>query len=223
MRKTLLQALLIGLFLGATTLTGLAASDPESQLPGATAPPAVTHPGGMMGPGGMGMGQMPGMAPPASGSMLPMMGQGMGKMMGGMSGMMGQGMSGMMEMMGGGDMGMMQHHMDHQFYLDRADELGLSKDQVKTLKTLQLECRKDNIRTAAEAKIARIELNSLLSGNDWKLKDAKDSVRKLQQLEGDIQVRHLQALDAARRVLTDKQLQQAQTGDNSENAEGLFQ
>lgn len=215
MRKVLLQTLFISLLLGATAITGLAASEHESHHPGAATAPAATQPQGMMEHGGMGM-----MGPGAAGGMMPMMGNMMSQ---GKSGMMGQGMSGMMEMMSGGGMGMMQHQLDHLFYLDRVDALGLSADQVGTLKAIQVACRKDNIRTAAEVKIARIDLNELLAGDNWALKDAEDSVRKLQKLEGDIQVRHLQAIDAARQVLTDQQLKQARADGSNDTIDGLFQ
>ena len=120
-------------------------------------------------------------------------------------GMMGMGMMdhGMM------GMGMMDRQMGHAFYLDRADELGLSADQVAKLKVLQSDSRKDNIRNAAEVKIARLELADLLDGKDWSLKDAEPLIRKVQKLEGDIQVRYLQAVSDARKVLTAEQLKQA--------------
>lgn len=145
------------------------------------------------------------------------MGQMMGREMGDM---MGEGMTGMMR---AGKMGMMEQRMEHMFFLDRADDLGLSAEQVSKLKALHVECRKDNIRNAAEAKIARLELTELLSRENWTLKDAEPLVRKAQKLEGDIQVRHLQAVSEARKVLTAEQLMQAGSGGSSGNLESLFQ
>ena len=131
-----------------------------------------------------------------------MMGSGM---MG--SGMMGHGMMGH-GMMGHGmmGMGMMDHQAGHLFFLDRADELGLSSEQIDKLKTLQTECRRDNIRNVAELNIVRLELADLLATDNWSLQDAEKLVRKVQKMEGDIQVRHLQALNAARKILTEEQL-----------------
>lgn len=213
MRTVLLQALLISLFLGVTSVAGLAVSDHEMHTPAGSAA-AATSSMGMMDKEGMGMGQMPGLAASASGSMMPMMHQGMGNMMG----------AGMSGMMGNGNMGrMMEQRADHAFFLDRAGELGLSAEQVSELKTLQVDCRKDNIRVAAEVKIARLELSELLADGNWSLKDAEALVRKVQTLEGDIQVRHLQALSAARKVLTDEQLKQAQAAGGNEHLESLFQ
>jgi len=221
MKKSLLTALLIGLFLGATTLSGFAASEHEGHHPGATNAPATSASQGMMKQQGMNMGQMPCMADNSSGSMMSMMGQGMGNMMGqGMGNMMGQDMG---DMMGSGDMGMMGKRMEHMFFLDRAEELGLSADQVSKLKAIHKECRRDNIRNAAEAKIARLDLAELLSGDNWTLKDAETMVRKVQKLEGDMQVRHLQAISDARKVLTADQLKQARSGGAPGNLESLFQ
>jgi hypothetical protein len=163
----------------------------------------------MMGSGMMGSGMM------GSG----MMGSGM---MG--SGMMGSGMMGS-GMMGHGmmRMGMMDHRAGHLFFLDRADELGLSSEQVDKLKTLQTECRRDNIRNVAELKIVRLELADLLATDNWSLQDAENLVRKAQKMEGDIQVRHLQALNAARKILTEEQLKQARADGERDNLENLFQ
>jgi hypothetical protein len=220
MKKILCIVVLISFFVGASVLTSFAASEHESHHPAGTQAAATTSAQGMMMQQGAGMNQMPCMAAPLSGSraqMMGMMGKGMGGMMGsGMSGMMGgDDMHGMMQ---GGQMGM----MEHMFYLDRADELGLSPEQVNRLKAIHVECRKDNIRNAAETKIARLELSELLSGDYWMLKDAEPLVRKVQKLEGDIQVRHLQAVSDARKVLTAEQLKQAYADGGTGNLESLF-
>lgn len=220
MKKTLFTAILISLFLGVTVISGFSASEHEAHHPSGTNAPATSPAQGMMKQQGMDMGQMPCMADKSSGSMMSMMGQGMGGMKGtGMAGMMDTGMAGMM---GTGNMGMMEKRMEHMFFLDRAEELGLSADQVSKLKAIHTECRRDNIRNAAEAKIARLELADLLSGDNWTLKDAETMVRKVQKLEGDMQVRHLQAISDARKVLTTDQLKQARSDGASVNLESLF-
>jgi len=201
MKRTFYIVLLVGFILGATNLPSPAASNQETQSP----------PHRMMMQHGSEMGQMPCESGHAPGSMMPMMGM-MGE---GMGNMMGPGMSGMMGGMG--------HQMEHMVFLDRSEELGLSTEQVGKLKAIHTECRKDNIRTAAEAKIVRLELAELLSGDAWKVKDAEALVRKAQKLEGDIQVRHLQAQSDARTVLTAEQLKKVQSGGNADNLEGLFQ
>ncbi|MBD1399658.1 hypothetical protein [Pelovirga terrestris] len=226
MKRVLGTTVLIGLFLGATVLTGFAASDHEAHHPGGEQTAAPTSSEKMMMTQAAKRGQMPCMADSASGSTSQMMGMMGGK---GTGGMMSAGMSGMMggdgrhSMMHGGQMGMMAQGMGHMFYLDRADELGLSADQVSKLKAIHVEGRKDNIRNAAEAHIVRLELAELIAGETWTLKDAESLIRKVQNLEGDMQIRHLQALSDARKVLTAEQLKQARTDGGTDNPESLFQ
>jgi len=212
MKRAFVTASLIGIILGATTFPGFAISEHEAHHPGVTNTCAKAS-RGMMEQSGMDMGQMPCLTDESSGSMMSMMGLGMG-------GMMSHGMTGMM---GGGHMGMMGTRMEQMFFLDRADELGLSAEQRNKLKTLYADCRKDNIRSAAEAKIARLDLADLLPGDNWSLKDAETLVRKIKKLEGDIQVRHLQAVSDARKVLTAEQLKQVRSGGGDGNLENLFQ
>lgn len=221
MKRTMYIAVLISFFMGTTVLTSVAASEHESHhLMGEQT--VATSSQGMMMQQGDGMNQMPCMAAPSSGANSQMMGKGMGGMMGsGRSGMMGG--AGMHSMMHGGQMGMMQHGMRHMFYLDRAEELGLSDEQVNKLKAIHAESRKDNIRNAAETKIARLELSELLANDAWTLKDAESLIRKVQTLEGDMRIRHLQAISDARKVLTAEQLEQVQTDGNTGSLEDLFQ
>ncbi|TFH66062.1 MAG: hypothetical protein E4G91_00070 [Candidatus Zixiibacteriota bacterium] len=219
MKRVLFTAALVSLFIGTTVISSLAAAGHEGHHPTGAQTAATTASPVMMGQGMMGqqgVAQMPCMNEQGTGSktqMMGMIGNGMGDMMG----------VGMSNMMAGGKMGMMGQRMAHMFYLDRADELGLSVNQVSKLKTLHMECRTDNIRNAAEAKIARLELADLLAGEDWSLKDAEPLIRKVQKLEGDIQVRHLQAVSDARKVLSADQLKQAHADGNAGNLESLFQ
>lgn len=113
--------------------------------------------------------------------------------------------------------GMMGRMMDREFFLDRAEELGLSAGQVEKLQGLRNACRKENIRSGAELKILRFDLDELLSKVNWSVKEAEKMIRQMQTLEGDMQVRHLQAIADARKVLTAEQLQKAgSTGRNAE-------
>jgi len=213
MKKLLIYSALIGSFVAGMAASGLAAEHEAHHPAGAqsaTAAPAQ----GMTGAPGMGMGQMPcpASSPPAS---MPQM-----------MGMMPDGMSGMMGMMASGRTGMgkmANRPAGPALYLDRIEELKLSTDQVARLKALRSEDRRDTIRTAAELQIARLDLSDLLSGDNWSLKNAEPLVRKLQTLEGDIQVRHLKAVSDARQVLTPEQLKQAASEGSAGSLESLFQ
>ncbi len=199
MKKFLVTMAIAGLLIGGTVVYTLADSNQEARQ-GNDQPCVAASEQGMMGPHMMRSQQMGGY----------MMGhqQMRPHMMGPYA--MGGSMSGMMDRMDDGPMGlfMMEQQPERDFYLDRVKELNLSADQVSKLTELRSDCRKDNIRSASEATIARMELADLLSGDNWPLKDAEALVRKVQQLEADIQVRHLQAAIDARMVLTPKQLAQ---------------
>lgn len=200
MKKALFAVILASLFVGTTVAFSLAATDEDT--------PDAMQPAGASSAQMMDMDQMPYMTGPCAGHMMwerGMMGGGMGNMM------------------GPGKRGMMEQQMAHMFYLDRAAELGLSDEQIGKLKALHSACRKDNIRTIADINIARLELADLIDGDDWSLQEAEPLVRKVVKLEGDLQMRHLQALLDARQVLTPEQLQRAKSIGNSEDLEQLFQ
>jgi len=125
-----------------------------------------------------------------------------------MGGMMGYG--GMGSMMRGGHGGHMMDFDDmrHGSVLNQADKLGLSDDQISKLNTLRVAERKDIIQKEAEVKVARLDLSELVASNHWTVKDAEPLIHKLENLEGDIHLRHLQALSDARNILTAEQLKQ---------------
>jgi len=135
------------------------------------------------------------------------------------------GMSGMMAMEHGmtGMPPSMHQRMEHELFLDRVDALDLDADQVAKLKVIRSDCRKENIRKAADMKIARLELQDLLNETDWSLNTAEPLIRQIQTLEGDMLVRHLQAVADARKVLTAEQLQRASAADENKELEELFQ
>lgn len=116
--------------------------------------------------------------------------------------MMSRGLAGPMAM----DPDTIRPMMDREFFLDRIVELGLSDDQVTRLRAIRNACRQDNIRTGAEARIVRLELDDLLALDDWTPAAAEKLIRQQQKFEGDMQVRHLQAVAEARKVLTKEQL-----------------
>jgi len=215
MYQTFRTTIGILLLLGVIALSGANAAEQGEQHPDATAPAAGME---MMGKGG---------------GMPEMMGKGMGMMPEMMMGgkpcmdpaspscrlhMMSGALSGRMPM----DPGMMGHVMDREFFLDRADQLGLSAGQVEKLKALRNACRKDNIRTGAEARIVRLDLDELLSKDNWSVKEAEKLVRQMQTRDGDMLVRHLQAISDARKVLTAEQLRKAESGSRAGELNELF-
>lgn len=216
MNKTFVSVLGIVFLLTVATMTGATAAEHEEHHPageqGAAASTQDSSSSGQMMP-----------------RMMEMMGQGKGMMMKGMPcmqpsspsmkmHMMGEALSGSMMM----DPGMMKRMMDREFFLDRVGELGLSPSQVADLKAIRADCRKDNIRNGAEVKIARLELDDLLGEDDWALAEAEKLIRRIEILEGDMKLRHLQAVKKAEKVLTADQLEKARSGAMSTQLEELF-
>jgi Spy/CpxP family protein refolding chaperone len=108
--------------------------------------------------------------------------------------------------------GMKPNRMEHDLYLDRAAELGLTETQMAKLKKIRSDCRKDNIRTGAELRIVRFDLEDL-EENNAPAEQMEPLVRQSKTLEGDIELRHLKAKAAARQVLTAEQFKKAEAGD----------
>lgn len=215
MKKRVLTACLVGVFSFGVATAALAQAGHEEHHPQAAGEPTTASPQsmGMMG-GGMGQtGMMRGMGG-MGGMMCPMCAKMMGGGMGGETEAMEE-MAGMGMMPDMGRMGM----MDRSFFLDRVKEFGLNDEQVRKLKEVRQAARADNIRTAAELRIARLELRDLLAG-EWKLETAEKLVRNIQKIRGDMEIRFLKAKKEAEMVLTPEQLKMARGGE--EELEGLF-
>lgn len=210
-RRTIGVALLLGII----ALSGANAAEHDEHHPDAATPAAG------METTGKGMGMMPGMMDKGMGMMPEMMG-GKPCMEPGAPSCRLQMMSSMLS--GGMAMepGMMGRMMDREFFLDRVEELGLSAGQVEKLQSLRNACRKENIRSGAELKILRLDLDELLSRENWSIKEAEKLVRQMQTLEGDMQVRHLQTISEARKVLTADQLRKAGTTGRNADLNELF-
>lgn len=218
MYQTIRRTIGVALLLAIIALSGANAAEHDEHHPDTATPaPGMME---MMSKGkGMGMG-MPEMMMDRMGGM---------EMMGGKPcmepaapscqlQMMSSMLSGRMTM----EPGMMGRMMDREFFLDRAEELGLSAAQVEKLQGLRNACRKENIRSGAELKILRLDLDELLSKENWSVKEAEKMIRQMQTLEGDIQVRHLQAIADARKVLTAEQLRKAESTGRNADLNELF-
>lgn len=239
--KSLTKALLLTTLLIGATLAPALAADAEHQHPAAAAATVETTQQEMMQPmqmmkkktmmaDGEMMSDMPCMSAAMPGKMVEMP-CGKQVMMEAMEqpgqAMMKSGMTGMMSMdhgmhnRQGTHSAMMHKHMDHELFLDRIDALALSPEQVTRLKAIRSACRNENIRKAAEARIVKLELQDLLNEPNWSLNSVEPLIRKKQMLEGDMLLRHLQAVVDARKVLTAEQLQKA-TAKSGDDLEELF-
>ncbi len=234
MQTMIRTAILAGLLLCTAPLSGLAATDTAQDQPVEVA----VAPGGAM-PGMMmrNRGEMPCPKPCMKGEVqasAPCMtddsmrrhhrmdrGHGMGQMD---CDMMGRSHSRRQRDCGmpGMGCGMQPLKMGRMLFLDRAAALELTEEQVFKLKAIHTDCRRENIRQEAEARIARLELKDLLGESNWIPAAAEKLVRKIKTIEGDQQVRRLRAQAEARKVLTPEQLRKADAGGSGDEAESLF-
>lgn len=127
-------------------------------------------------------------------------------------------MSGMMGccMMGGGMMGdpvykELHHFGGPGFYKEYADELGLSDEQVKKLKSIWSGYKKGVIRKKADIKIAEIELGEILEQDAIDFGKAKAKITQIGSLNQAIRLGHLSSIEKAQKVLTAEQLTKLKT------------
>lgn len=148
-------------------------------------------------------------------------GQGM-PMMG--SGLMGQGQMGSGMMMGSGIMGsgmMMQGNsgcpmmmglgISADFYLSYDEEIGLSKDQVTSLKALRDSYGKQAIALNADLQKVVLELRNVLNEDDVDLSQAKTISKRIESIETDLRLKNIETFVKAKEVLTKDQLKKVRS------------
>ena len=133
-------------------------------------------------------------------------GPGEGGMMGG--GMMGGGM------MGGGMMGGMggDREPGHEgpllsFMLNMKDQLGLSLQQVQTLRDLRVAFEKEAIQRGAEIRVAEVELREALAQERVDMARAETLIRKIAGLRAELRLARVRTLEKGKGVLTPEQLE----------------
>lgn len=89
------------------------------------------------------------------------------------------------------------------------EELGLNDEQVKAIKDVLIEARKKNIKLMADARVARIELGQLVTGNEVDKASVNAKVDQIAGLRGDIMRQRTDAVLAVREILTPEQQQKA--------------
>ena len=132
-------------------------------------------------------------------------GPGEGGMMGG--GMMGGGM------MGGGMMGGMggDREPGHEgpllsFMLNMKDQLGLSLQQVQTLRDLRVAFEKEAIQRGAEIRVAEVDLRETLAQDKVDVGKTEALVKRIAGLQADLRIARLRIIEKGKGVLTPEQL-----------------
>ena len=105
---------------------------------------------------------------------------------------------GNMEM--GGDMMFMEH----------ANKIGLTDEQIAKMKPLHTEMQKKQIRSKADLKIAEIELMEIMEVKDFDLDRATSAVKKIEDIKTAQHLGMLKAMKDMRAILTDEQFKNMQ-------------
>jgi Spy/CpxP family protein refolding chaperone len=90
--------------------------------------------------------------------------------------------------------------------LMHARDLGLTPEQEGKLRTLRTEFEKEALRRTAEIRIAEVDLGALLETERWDLAQIEAKVKQIGQVQADLRLARIRALDAGRAVLTPDQL-----------------
>ena len=115
------------------------------------------------------------------------------------------------EMMGKmcGKMGGMEEGMGcckKEFFLCCKEELNLTDDQVKALKTIKTNFMKEDIQKEADLKIAHMELQDLLQADKLDLPSVEKKIKAVSNMQADKKIAHIKAFEKAKEVLTPEQL-----------------
>jgi Spy/CpxP family protein refolding chaperone len=132
--------------------------------------------------------------------------------MGGMRDGMGMGM-GMRDGMGmHGDIDMMTWPKMNKscrtpdFYIRHKDELGLSDEQVESLRKALVSAKKEAILKGAQVKALELELGEIVTRPDFKLADALAKLKEVEAARFELRSAMLKAASGARDILNPEQL-----------------
>ena len=91
-----------------------------------------------------------------------------------------------------------------------ARELGLTPEQEGKLRALRTEFEKESIRRTTDIRAAEVDLAALLEQERWDLGQVEAKVKQIGQLQADLRMARIRALDAGRGVLAPDQLRRVE-------------
>jgi Spy/CpxP family protein refolding chaperone len=91
------------------------------------------------------------------------------------------------------------------FFLCCKEELELTDEQVKSLKSIQMDFQKGKIRAEADLKIAQLELKSLMKDDKASIKDMEAKLKAEAKLKTDMHLSCIKAFRKAKALLTSEQ------------------
>jgi Spy/CpxP family protein refolding chaperone len=91
--------------------------------------------------------------------------------------------------------------------LNYTDQLGLSDAQVKVIRQMKLEFKKEKIKTEAEIEVLEIELKDIYRDSSASMKDISKKVREIEKKKGDVRIAKFKLKRDIRSRLNPEQLQ----------------
>jgi len=98
---------------------------------------------------------------------------------------------------------------ENHLYLMNAEKLGLTKDQIKQLREIKGDCDKFCVVEKARLRIAKKELNELLSREDIDMKEAEEKIREISELQNKLSIRHVKTKVESMMILNNAQKEKA--------------
>lgn len=85
------------------------------------------------------------------------------------------------------------------------EQLGLTADQGRRLRELQIDFQKESIKRTAEIDVAELELNGLLEQDMVDVAKVEALAKKIAMLQADLRIARIKTIEAGKAVLTPEQ------------------
>ena len=102
-------------------------------------------------------------------------------------------------------MGNMDGMGGDMMYMEHADKMGLTDDQMMKMKPMHRDMQKKQIRSKADLNIAEIELMEIVDVKDFDLEKATAAVKKIEDIKTTRRLEMLKCMKDMRAILTDEQ------------------
>jgi len=96
-----------------------------------------------------------------------------------------------------------------EMFIGHAKRLELSEDQIDQLKKIKHDQQKWNIRKKADIDVAHVELEELSGSQSVNFEKIKSKISQIADMEKEMRLAHLAAIEKAHKVLTAEQLEKA--------------
>ena len=117
-------------------------------------------------------------------------------------------------MHGGTNHMMINHYLKGaNFYLLHEEELGLSEKQVKALKSIRDDHRKDIIKKRAELEELQLDFDNILSEDNIDLSKAKSLNKKIALFQAELRFQRIETRIKAKKVLSKEQYNKLESMD----------